>query len=283
MPMGNRMLGFSGHLDTFARDRLPPSDQWPELLLDGFEYPERLNAAVELSSLRIAVSAGETLPAPIFEEWLRKTGKPILDGIGSTELLHIFMTNRIDDMEPGTTGRPVTGYQARVVDDDMNEVSRGTVGYLAVRGPTGCRYLADERQSAYVRDGWNLTGDSFTQDKAGAFHFAARSDDMIVSAGYNIAGPEVEAALLSCAEVKECAVIGAADVERGQIVQAHVVLADDVAPDDATRLRLQNHVKATIAPYKYPRSVVFVQALPKTPTGKIQRFRLRQTQPADIA
>ena len=236
---------------------------------------QAMDKGADLSSLRIAVSAGETLPGPIFEDWIRKTGKPILDGIGSTEMLHIFITNRVDDMAPNTTGRPVRGYQARVVDDDMNEVPRGTVGHLAVRGPTGCRYLADRRQSVYVRDGWNLTGDSFVQDADGSFHFAARSDDMIVSAGYNIAGPEVEAALLSAVEVKECAVVGVADDERGQIVQAHVVLADDVAPDDATRLRLQNHVKATIAPYKYPRSVVFVQALPKTQTGKIQRFRLR--------
>ena len=236
---------------------------------------QAMDRGADLSSLRIAVSAGETLPGPIFDDWIRKTGKPILDGIGSTEMLHIFITNRVDDMAPSTTGRPVRGYQARVVDDDMNEVPRGTVGHLAVRGPTGCRYMADKRQSVYVRDGWNLTGDSFVQDAAGAFHFTARSDDMIVSAGYNIAGPEVEAALLSAAEVKECAVVGVADDERGQIVQAHVVLADDVTPDDATRLRLQNHVKATIAPYKYPRSVVFVQALPKTQTGKIQRFRLR--------
>ena len=220
---------------------------------------QAMDEGADLSSLRIAVSAGETLPGPIFEDWIRKTGKPILDGIGSTEMLHIFITNRVDDMAPSTTGRPVRGYQARVVDDDMNEVPRGTVGHLAVRGPTGCRYLADKRQSVYVRDGWNLTGDSFVQDAAGAFHFTARSDDMIVSAGYNIAGPEVEAALLSAAEVKECAVVGVADDERGQIVQAHVVLADDVTPDDATRLRLQNHVKATIAPYKYPRSVVFVR------------------------
>jgi 2-aminobenzoate-CoA ligase len=154
-------------------------------------------------------------------------------------------------------------------------VPRGTVGRLAVRGPTGCRYLADARQLHYVRDRWNLTGDSFTHDAAGKFHFAARSDDMIISSGYNIAGQEVEAALLSCAEVKECAVIGVADAERGQIVQAHVVLADGITPDDATRLRLQNHVKATIAPYKYPRSVLFSEALPKTQTGKIQRFRLR--------
>jgi 2-aminobenzoate-CoA ligase len=236
---------------------------------------QAMDQGADLSSLRIAVSAGETLPAPVFEEWTRKTGKPILDGIGSTEMLHIFITNRIGDRTPGTTGKPVNGYQAKVVDDDMNEVPRGTVGHLAVRGPTGCRYLADDRQRKYVRDGWNLTGDSFMQDTSGSFHFAARSDDMIISAGYNIAGPEVEAALLSCPEVKECAVVGMADADRGQIVQAHVVLADGVAPDDATRLRLQNHVKATIAPYKYPRSVKFLDALPKTATGKVQRFRLR--------
>ena len=236
---------------------------------------QAMDQGADLSSLRIAVSAGETLPAPVFEEWMRKVEKPILDGIGATEMLHIFITNRLDDMAPGSTGKPVTGYEARVVDDEMNEVPRGTVGRLAVRGPTGCRYLADPRQRAYVRDGWNLTGDSFMQDVGGHFHFAARSDDMIVSSGYNIAGPEVEAALLSCAEVRECAVIGVPDEERGQLVQAHVVLADGVTPDDAARLRLQNHVKATIAPYKYPRSVVFVEALPKTQTGKIQRFRLR--------
>jgi len=237
---------------------------------------QAMDEGADLSSLRIAVSAGETLPGPIFKDWVRKTGKPILDGIGSTEMLHIFITNRIGDTTPGCTGRPVDGYEARVVDDDMAEVPPGVVGHLAVRGPTGCRYLADARQTLYVREGWNLTGDSFWQDEAGRFHFAARSDDMIVSAGYNIAGPEVEAALLSCAEVAECAVIGVADVERGQIVQAHVVLADGIAPDEAARLRLQSHVKAVIAPYKYPRSVVFVDALPKTQTGKIQRFRLRQ-------
>jgi 2-aminobenzoate-CoA ligase len=236
---------------------------------------QAMDQGADLSSLRIAVSAGETLPAPVFEAWMRNVGKPILDGIGATEMLHIFISNRLDDMTAGSTGTPVTGYEARMVDDAMQEVPRGTVGRLAVRGPTGCRYLADPRQLAYVRDGWNLTGDAFVQDAAGKFHFAARSDDMIISSGYNIAGPEVEAALLSCAEVKECAVIGVADAERGQVVQAHVVLADGIAPDDATRLRLQNHVKAAIAPYKYPRSVLFTEALPKTQTGKIQRFRLR--------
>jgi 2-aminobenzoate-CoA ligase len=235
-----------------------------------------LDKGADLSSLRIAVSAGETLPAPVFEDWVKRTGKPILDGIGATEMLHIFISNRLEDMAPATTGRPVTGYEAKVVDDDMNEVPRGTIGKLAVRGPTGCRYMADERQKNYVRDGWNLTGDSFIQDEAGYFHFAARSDDMIISSGYNIAGPEVEAALLAHPHVKECAVIGVADEVRGQIVEAHVVLVEGVAPDDLTCKVLQEHVKATIAPYKYPRSVKFTDALPKTQTGKIQRFRLRE-------
>ena len=235
-----------------------------------------MDQGADLSSLRVAVSAGETLPAPVFEEWTRKTGKPILDGIGATEMLHIFISNRFDDMHPATTGRPVTGYEARIVDEDMAELAPGTIGRLAVRGPTGCRYLADDRQRDYVRDGWNLTGDSFLQDEDGRFHFAARSDDMIISSGYNIAGPEVEAALLAHADVAECAVIGIADESRGQIVEAHVVLVSGVTGDDAARQRLQDHVKATIAPYKYPRSVVFVDALPKTQTGKIQRFRLRE-------
>ncbi|GAA4130711.1 AMP-binding protein [Aminobacter aganoensis] len=234
-----------------------------------------MDEGADLSSLRVAVSAGETLPGPVFDEWTEKTGKPILDGIGATEMLHIFISNRFEDMKPASTGKPVGGYEARVVDADMNEVPRGTVGKLAVRGPTGCRYMSDDRQLEYVRDGWNLTGDAFLQDEDGFFHFAARSDDMIVSAGYNIAGPEVEAALFAHPEVAECAVIGAEDGERGQIVEAYVVLAQGVAADAATVKRLQDHVKATIAPYKYPRSVKFIDALPKTQTGKIQRFRLR--------
>jgi 2-aminobenzoate-CoA ligase len=237
---------------------------------------QAMERGADLSSLRIAVSAGETLPAPVFEAWTQKTGKPILDGIGATEMLHIFISNRLDDRAPATTGRPVKGYQAQIVDDDMNPLPPGSVGRLAVRGPTGCRYLADPRQRSYVRAGWNLTGDSFIEDEAGYFHFAARSDDMIVSAGYNIAGPEVEAALLSHPDVRECAVIGTPDENRGQIVEAHVVLADGVAPDAVTRKRLQDHVKATIAPYKYPRSLRFRASLPKTATGKIQRFRLRE-------
>lgn len=235
-----------------------------------------LDEGADLSSLRVAVSAGETLPAPVFEEWVAKTGKPILDGIGATEMLHIFISNHFDDMQAASTGRPLRGYEARIVDDEMNERPRGEVGKLAVRGPVGCRYMADHRQMQYVRDGWNLTGDAFWQDEEGRFHFAARSDDMIVSAGYNIAGPEVEAALLSHESVLECAVIGAPDVERGQIVEAFVVLVDGAKADDATVLLLQNHVKATIAPFKYPRSVKFVTALPRTQTGKIQRFRLRE-------
>jgi 2-aminobenzoate-CoA ligase len=234
-----------------------------------------MDGGADLSSLRIAVSAGETLPAPVYQDWVKKTGKPILDGIGSTEMLHIFISNRIGDCAPACTGRPVGGYEAKVVDDAMREKPRGELGWLAVRGPTGCRYLADARQKTYVRDGWNLTGDSFVQDAAGYFHFVARSDDMIISSGHNIAGPEVEAALLSHPDVKECAVIGIPDQERGQIVQAHVVLRSGVAGDAETAKGLQDHVKATIAPYKYPRSVKFTDALPKTQTGKIQRFLLR--------
>jgi 2-aminobenzoate-CoA ligase len=236
-----------------------------------------LDQGADLSSLRVAVSAGETLPAPVFEEWVAKTGKPILDGIGATEMLHIFISNRFDDMHPATTGKPLTGYEAKIVGEDMEDLPRGEVGRLAVRGPIGCRYMADDRQRQYVVDGWNLTGDSFWQDEDGHFHFAARSDDMIVSAGYNIAGPEVEAALLSHDLVMECAVIGVDDEMRGQIVQAHVVLVDGVQPSEDTVRALQEHVKAAIAPYKYPRSIKFLSALPKTESGKIQRFRLKET------
>ncbi|MEY4643216.1 MAG: hypothetical protein RLZZ596_47 [Pseudomonadota bacterium] len=234
-----------------------------------------IDDGADLSSLRAAVSAGETLPAPVYEEWLAKTGKPMLDGIGSTELLHIFITNRFGDSHPGVTGKPVTGYEAKVVDEEGREVPRGTMGRLAVRGPTGCRYLNDERQKKYVQDGWNITGDTFIQDEAGYFRFAARNDDMIISAGYNIAGPEVEAALLRHPAVKECAVVGKPDAERGAIVCAHVVLSESEVPSDAMVRTLQDFAKATIAPYKYPRKVIFTKELPKTATGKIQRFRLR--------
>ncbi len=235
-----------------------------------------MEQGADLSSLRAAVSAGETLPAPVYDDWMKKTGKPMLDGIGATEMLHIFITNRFDDHRPACTGRPVTGYEAKIVDEDGRDVPPGTVGRLAVRGPTGCRYLADDRQKAYVQNGWNITGDAFTMDEDGYFHFAARNDDMIISAGYNIAGPEVEAALLAHADVAECAVVGVADEARGQIVQAHVVLRAGIAGDETLVKALQDHVKAVIAPYKYPRSVIFCTELPKTQTGKIQRFRLRQ-------
>lgn len=235
-----------------------------------------MDEGADLSSLRAAVSAGETLPAPVYEAWMAKTGKPMLDGIGATELLHIFISNRFGDSRAACTGKPVAGYEAKIVDDEMREVPRNTVGALAVRGPTGCRYLADRRQRTYVRDGWNLTGDSFSQDDEGYFHFAARSDDMIISSGYNIAGPEVESALLAHPFVLECAVVGIADEARGHIVQAHVVLREGVERSDETVLALQDHVKAVIAPFKYPRSVVFLDALPKTATGKVQRFRLRE-------
>ena len=234
-----------------------------------------MDEGADLSSLRIAVSAGETLPATVFEDWQTKTGKTMLDGIGATEMLHIFMSNRVGDAHPACTGKPVSGYQAKIVDEKMQEMPRGQVGKLAVRGPTGCRYLNDERQANYVVDGWNLTGDAFFQDKDGYFHFAARTDDMILSSGYNIAGPKVEACLLGHDAVLECAVIGTADEHRGQLVNAYVVLNKTYHASDELILKLQNYVKNTIAPYKYPRLVHFIDALPKTETGKIQRFKLK--------
>ena len=235
-----------------------------------------MDQGADLSSLRAAVSAGETLPAPVYHDWKEKTGKPMLDGIGATEMLHIFISNRFDDHRAACTGKPVSGYQAKVIGEDGAEVPRGEVGRLAVRGPTGCRYLADDRQGVYVKDGWNITGDSFSMDEDGYLHFAARNDDMIISSGYNIAGPEVEAALLSHPMVSECGVVAKPDDERGSIVQAHVVLKDGAEASDLTKKMLQDHVKATIAPYKYPRDIRFIDALPKTATGKIQRFALRE-------
>ncbi len=233
-----------------------------------------MEEGADLSSLRAAVSAGETLPAPVYDDWMEKTGKPMLDGIGATEMLHIFVSNRFDDHRPACTGKPVTGYQAKIIGEDGQTLPPGEVGRLAVRGPTGCRYLNDDRQDGYVLDGWNITGDAFSMDADGYLHFAARNDDMIVSAGYNIAGPEVEAALLSHPAVAECAVIGAPDDARGMIVQAHVVLIEGAGTDGLTEA-LQDHVKARIAPYKYPRDIRFIDALPKTQTGKIQRFLLK--------
>ncbi len=234
-----------------------------------------MDDGADLSSLRAAVSAGETLPAPVFDEWKQKTGKPMLDGIGATELLHIFISNRFDDHRAACTGKPVKGYEAKVVDEQGDEVADGEMGRLMVRGPTGCRYLGGERQTEYVQNGWNISGDTFWKDEEGYFHFAARNDDVIISSGYNIAGPEVEAALLSHEDVLECAVIGRPDTERGAIVEAHIVLVEGASRDQAAVTAIQDHVKATIAPFKYPRSVVFTDALPKTESGKIQRFRLK--------
>lgn len=231
----------------------------------------------DLSSLRRCVSAGEPLPRATWEAFHAATGLKIIDGIGATELLHIFISASDDDIRPGSTGLPVPGYEARVVDPDGNPVPDGEIGRLAVRGPTGCRYLADERQRVYVQGGWNLTNDAYLRDADGYFWFQARSDDMIISAGYNIAGPEVEDALLRHPDVSEVGVVGAPDPERGMLVKAYVVLCAGVPRTEATATALQNFVKAEIAPYKYPRAVVFVDELPRTSTGKLQRFVLRQS------
>jgi 2-aminobenzoate-CoA ligase len=230
----------------------------------------------DISSLRKCVSAGEALPKATFDAWLGATGIKILDGIGATEMLHIFIGSPEPAIRAGATGKPVPGYEARVVDERGNEVAPGTIGRLAVRGPTGCRYLADARQRQYVQNGWNITGDTYLMDADGYFWYQARSDDMIVSSGYNIAGPEVEAALLAHPAVAECGVVGAPDDERGQVVKAYVVLRPGYTGDQATTKVLQEYVKATIAPYKYPRAVEYVTALPRTQTGKLQRFELRR-------
>ncbi|GAA0573196.1 benzoate-CoA ligase family protein [Craurococcus roseus] len=230
----------------------------------------------DLSSLRNCVSAGEALPAPVFEAWRAATGLKLLDGIGATEMLHIFIAAPEEAVLPGSTGIPVPGFRARVLGPDGKEAPRGTPGRLAVQGPTGCRYLADPRQADYVQGGWNITGDTYVQDAEGYFWYQARSDDMIVSAGYNIAGPEVEAALMTHPAVLECGVVGAPDAERGQIVKAYVVPRADVPPGAALVRSLQDHVKAAIAPYKYPRAVEFVEALPRTQTGKLRRAALRE-------
>ncbi len=230
----------------------------------------------DLSSLRMCVSAGEHLPLATSNGWHQATGLRIIDGIGSTELLHIFISAAGDDIRPGSTGKAIFGYEARIVDGSGHPVPPGTPGRLAVRGPTGCRYLDDpERQRKYVADGWNLTGDVYTMDEDGYFWYQARADDMIVSAGYNISGPEVEGVLMEHPKVAECAVVGLADDERGQVVSAFVVLRDPADGGDALVQELQAFVKGRIAPYKYPRRVRFVHILPRTPTGKLQRFALR--------
>jgi 2-aminobenzoate-CoA ligase len=230
----------------------------------------------DLSSLRKPVSAGEALPKATFDAWHAATGRKILDGIGATEMLHIFIGSPEDEIRPGSTGRPVPGYEARVVDEDGNTLPPGNIGRLAVRGPTGCRYLADKRQTKYVERGWNITGDTYLMDADGYFWYQARSDDMIVSSGYNIAGPEVESALLAHPAVAECGVVGQPDEDRGQIVKAYVVLRPGHAGEAALTKALQEYVKETIAPYKYPRAIEYVTVLPRTQTGKLQRFELRR-------
>ena len=230
----------------------------------------------DLTSLRKCVSAGEALPAATRALWKEATGIEIIDGLGATEMLHIFISHDEASARPGATGKPVPGYRACVMDEAGRALPPGEVGRLAVKGPTGCRYLADDRQLQYVKDGWNYTGDAYLVDADGYFVYQARTDDMIVSAGYNIGGPEVEGALLLHPAVAECGVVGVPDDERGQIVKAFVTLKPGHTGDAAMVKALQDFVKATIAPYKYPRSIEFMAALPRTETGKLQRFRLRQ-------
>jgi 2-aminobenzoate-CoA ligase len=230
-----------------------------------------------LPKLRLCVSAGETLPAAVFREWSERTGITILDGIGSTEMLHIFISNTPDDAQPGCTGKPVTGYEAKIVDADLHELPPGVPGLLAVRGPTGCRYWnRPDKQKEYVRGGWNFPGDVFVRDEQRYFHYSCRADDMIICAGNNISGPEVENVLLQHPAVKEVAVVASPDELKGFVPKAFVVLADGYAPEEQLAEELKEFVKQEIAPYKYPRKVEFVDQLPQTVTGKIRRVELRE-------
>ena len=229
----------------------------------------------DVSSLRRCVSAGEHLPLATWRAWFEATGNKLIDGIGATELLHIFISASDHEIIPGLTGKPVAGYQAMVVDENFAEVKDGEQGFLAVKGPTGCRYLNDTRQKDYVVNGWNLTGDIYTRTPEGYFKYESRADDMIISSGYNIAAPEVENALLMHKGVGEVAVVGLPDDERGMVVTAYIVLRPEFIASDVMAKELQDHVKNQIAPYKYPRSIHFVDSLPKTTTGKLQRFRLK--------
>jgi 2-aminobenzoate-CoA ligase len=229
----------------------------------------------DLGSLKKCVSAGEALPDATRQLFKEATGIEIIDGIGSTEMIHIFISHTPERVRRGATGYAIPGYRATVLDEEGRVCAPGKVGRLAVKGPTGCRYLADERQKDYVQRGWNLTGDAYLRDEQGYFFYQARTDDMIISAGYNIAGPEVEGALLTHPAVAECGVVGAPDAERGTIVKAFVVLKSEFPKNDQTVKELQEHVKNTIAPYKYPRAIEFMDTLPRTETGKLQRFKLR--------
>jgi len=229
----------------------------------------------KLDGLRMAVSAGEHLPKPVYLEWLKKTGVTMIDGLGSTEMIHIFLSSTGKDDRPGSTGLPTPGYEVRVVGEDLGELPPNTEGLLAVRGPTGCKYLDDPRQADYVRGGWNLSGDVFRRDEDGFFWFVARGDDMIISSGYNISGPEVEEALLAHAAVAECAVVAAPDPDRGHVPKAFIVLREGVAGTDELTRELKEFVKQSIAPFKYPRQIEYIDSLPKTQTGKLQRYALR--------
>lgn len=242
----------------------------------------QMASSYDIASLRTCVSAGETLPKPVFDAWHAQTGLKILDGIGSTEMLHIFIGSPLERVRAGSTGQAVPGYVAEIHDDDGNPVPNGAVGRLAVKGPTGCKYLDDERQSQYVRNGWNYPGDAYRRDEDGYFYYVARTDDMIVSAGFNVSGPEVEQAILAHAEVKECAVVGKPDPEHGtHIVKAYVVLVAGVEAHAAKHVELQDHCRALIAPFKAPREIEFVAELPRTETGKVQRYKLRQRASAE--
>ena len=296
--LGSPPIAFTfglGALVTFpmhaGASTVPVEKATPELLLETIQkqavttlftaptmYRVLLEAldSFDISSLNKCVSAGETLPKPTFEAWEKATGLRIIDGLGSTEMLHIFITAAGDDARAGATGKAIPGYQAKVVDDAGNDVPDGTVGRLAVRGATGCRYLDDpDNQARYVSDGWNFPGDAYLRDEDGYFWFQARADDMIISAGYNISGPEVEEVLLEHDKVAECGVVASPDEERGFIVKAFVVARDNAGSDELAT-ELQNFVKAEMAPYKYPRAIEFVDELPRTETGKLQRFKLRQ-------
>ena len=233
-------------------------------------------SAFNLKSLKHTVSAGEALPDATRQLWKKATGIEMTDGIGGTEVIHIYISSAGHEVRAGSIGKVVPGYQAQIVDEDMQAVPPGVVGRLAVRGPTGCRYLDDPRQKDYVKEGWNLPGDTFVMDADGYFSYQARNDDMIISAGYNIAGPEVESALMQHPAVAECGVVGASDIERGQVVMAFVVLKPGYTGSIAMEKELQEFVKQTIAPFKYPRRVMFCDAMPRTETGKLQRFKLRQ-------
>jgi 2-aminobenzoate-CoA ligase len=232
--------------------------------------------AFNLKSLKQTVSAGESLPDATRQLWKNATGLEMTDGIGGTEVIHIYISSAGQDVRAGSIGKVVPGYQAQIVDEDMQPVPPGVVGRLAVRGPTGCRYLDDPRQKDYVKEGWNLPGDTFVMDADGYFSYQARNDDMIISAGYNIAGPEVESALMQHPAVAECGVVGASDIERGQVVMAFVVLKPGYEGSPNLEKEIQEFVKQTIAPFKYPRRVVFCDVMPRTETGKLQRFKLRQ-------